>query len=271
MWTDLIPAGRPAPRLDGLLHSTQFVDRAIYGIAELGFARAALAEMARYDSAVRTNHQPTVRSEPTFTEAARRAQIIDCAIDAIGELGFARASLAEIARRARISKSVVSYYFSSKDELIEQVVQAIYAAGAAFMIPRIESAPSVAAALRALITSNVEFLDTHRRDIRALTEIIANWRDAKGAQRYDSAREDQGVRDIATLLRAGQERSEFREFSAGVMATAIRASIDALPWRLRADPDLDVAAYGEELADIFDRATATPRQTKSSTKEAHRA
>lgn len=50
-----------------------------------------------------------VRGEPTFIEAARRAQIVQCASDAIDELGFERASLAEIAKRAGISKSVISY------------------------------------------------------------------------------------------------------------------------------------------------------------------
>ena len=52
---------------------------------------------------------------PTFTETARRAQILACAIGAIAESGYGRASLAEIARRAGVSKGVVSYYFTSKD------------------------------------------------------------------------------------------------------------------------------------------------------------
>jgi TetR/AcrR family fatty acid metabolism transcriptional regulator len=59
---------------------------------------------------------------PTFTETARRAQILRCAIEAIAESGYGRASLAEIARRAGVSKGVVSYYFASKDELLAQVV-----------------------------------------------------------------------------------------------------------------------------------------------------
>lgn len=41
------------------------------------------------------------------------------------------------------------------------------------------------------------------------------------------------------------------------MAVSIRAAIDAVPPMLSADrsPDLDLTAYGEELADLFERAT----------------
>ena len=44
----------------------------------------------------------------TFTDLARRAQIAQCAADVIAEAGHADASMAEIARRAGVAKSVVS-------------------------------------------------------------------------------------------------------------------------------------------------------------------
>ena len=47
----------------------------------------------------------------TFTDLARRAQIAQCAAEAIAEVGYADASMAEIARRAGVAKSVVSYHF----------------------------------------------------------------------------------------------------------------------------------------------------------------
>ena len=88
---------------------------------------------------MRSDSSPIVR-QPTFTEEARRAQIIGCAIEVLAELGYAQASYARIAERAGTSKSVISYHFAGKDELLEQVVQSVYAEAARYMIPRVQRA-----------------------------------------------------------------------------------------------------------------------------------
>ncbi len=77
-----------------------------------------------YILTMRIKNKPDGQSRPTFTEAARRTQIIECAIETLATLGYAQASLAHIAKRAGISKGVIVYYFSSKEELFEQVIQA---------------------------------------------------------------------------------------------------------------------------------------------------
>ena len=84
---------------------------------------------------MRSKSSTPVREEPTFIEAARRTQIVMCAIETLAEVGFQRASLAEIAKHAGISKSVISYYFASKDDLIAQVVTAVYETARAVMLP----------------------------------------------------------------------------------------------------------------------------------------
>ena len=61
----------------------------------------------------------------TFTETARRAQIVTAAIDTIAELGYGRASLARIAETAGTSKSVILYHFSGKDDLITAMLPAL--------------------------------------------------------------------------------------------------------------------------------------------------
>ena len=50
----------------------------------------------------------------SFIEKARRTQIIECAIETIAEVGYAQASLGQIAKRAQISKGVISYHFANK-------------------------------------------------------------------------------------------------------------------------------------------------------------
>ena len=73
------------------------------------------------------------QKRPSFIEQARRAQIVECAIETIADLGFAQASLAQIAKRAGVSTGVISYYFAGKDELIREVSAYVFSAGEAFI------------------------------------------------------------------------------------------------------------------------------------------
>ncbi|MHB8382318.1 MAG: TetR/AcrR family transcriptional regulator [Candidatus Binataceae bacterium] len=204
---------------------------------------------------MRPNTEPGVRDGRSFIETARRAQIIECAIETIATLGYARASLAQIARRAGISKGVISYHFAGKDELIQEIVEEVYSAGQAFMRPRILAETSARARLRKYIETNLEFLGAHRMHLLALSEIYMNARPRRPVERSASNSDERIVAGLERILRRGQRAGEFREFSARVMAITIRVAIDAVSPQLTTDPKLDLDSYARELANIFDRAT----------------
>ena len=196
----------------------------------------------------------------SFIEKARRAQIVECAIAAIAELGYANASLAEIARRAGVSKGVISYYFAGRRELVEEVVKAVLATATDAMRPRIIAERSVAGMLRAYLTTNLEFLGSHHDYIRALLNIAAGARTDDGKAIVEFAVSEQAVRALEKLLRRGQERGEFRQFSTKAMAVTIRNAIDGVASQLTIDPKLDLKSYVNELATMFDLATRKPRR-----------
>ena len=208
---------------------------------------------------MRTKDKPDGQKQPTFTEAARRRQIIECAIETIATLGYAQASLAQIAKRAGISKGVIVYYFSSKEALIEQVVREIYADAAHFIGPRIAAQPGAALRLRAYIQAHVEYISTHLTQMMAIMEITVNLRTKDGQLRYGIPAGEQVLTALEALLRKGQQEGDFRDFNLRVMATTIRRSIDALPPLLIADPNLDTDLYARELVTLFDRATRKER------------
>lgn len=52
----------------------------------------------------------------------RRAELVDAALETLGELGYARTSLREIAQKSRFSHGVIHYYFSDKIDLIAYCV-----------------------------------------------------------------------------------------------------------------------------------------------------
>jgi TetR/AcrR family fatty acid metabolism transcriptional regulator len=191
----------------------------------------------------------------SFIEAARRAQIIECTIEAIASLGMAQASLAQIAARAGISKGVISYYFGSKDALIDQVVAEIYEAAVQVVEPQVAAQPTVRLMLQVYISAAVEYIGTHRTQMMALIEIATNYCTKDGQPLFTAETEEPILVALDALLHKGQQEGDFRPFDLRVMAVTIRRAIDAVPPLLAANPDLDVKAYARELATLFDRAT----------------
>jgi AcrR family transcriptional regulator len=55
--------------------------------------------------------------------AERRAQLASAALQTLGELGYARTSLREIAQNSEFSHGVLHYYFSDKEELLTHCVR----------------------------------------------------------------------------------------------------------------------------------------------------
>jgi AcrR family transcriptional regulator len=201
-----------------------------------------------------------VRTENrSFTETARRAQIVDCAIDTIAEMGFANASVEQFARRAGVSKGVITYHFPNKEEIVDAIIEKVVAAGRAYMVPRIMAERSAAGRLRAYIESNLEFMDAHRKLLIALVQIAMSARRADGSLAIGPAAVAERVAGLEELLRAGQRSREFRRFNTRVMALTIIQAIDGMPPLLTREPGLDVKLHAKELATVF--ALATRKQT----------
>ena len=195
-------------------------------------------------------------STRTFTETARRAQIMAAAIDTIAELGYGQASLARIAEAAGTSKGVIIYHFGGKDELMRELVAEVVARGVAYMEPQVDAEPTGAGKLRAYIESNLAFMGENRNHMVAIFEIALNARAADGSRLYDVSVQDAGVAALEQLLAYFQGTGEFRAgFDPHVMAMAIRAAINAVPAQLARDPALDVAHHAREIADLFHIAT----------------
>lgn len=195
--------------------------------------------------------QATRGKSRTFTEVARRAQIVAAAIETIAELGLARASFAQIAKRAGLSSTgLISYHFADKEELLDQVVTEVYGAIGQFMHQQMQRQSSAAEALATYIQANVEFIGAHRTQMKALLEIFMH-----GALPYDTTTEQGVTSPVEEILRRGQKAGEFREFDTRIMATAIQRAVDGLPFLLATHPDIDVDAYAREIVTLFALAT----------------
>ncbi|MFD2415968.1 TetR/AcrR family transcriptional regulator [Amycolatopsis pigmentata] len=210
---------------------------------------------------MRTNDEP---GGQTFTERARRTQIVGCAIELVAEAGYPAASIGKIAERAGVAKSVVLYYFSTKEKLVHTLVMEIFLASVPVMVPAIAAEETASGKLRAYIRSNGEFIHTHRDHALAMLEIWTSYRSATG-QRLDeemaesTARQppqgDLAALDPTTIFELGQRTGEFRAFPVHHMTTALRQAIDGAVLQSSRDAGFDVPGYCEELVTIFDLAT----------------
>ena len=203
-------------------------------------------------------------SGPTFTEQARRTQIVAAAIEVIAAAGFPRASIAKIAEHTGIAKSVVLYHFATKDALVTAIVEDVLTRGAAVMVPAMAAETTAAGKLTAYIRSNMRFMHVNQRDTVAVLEIISGFRTENGLRldhkleqdtTADPPQGDLAMLDPVAIFELGIERGEFRDLSPILMRNALRAAIDGGAWELGRDSGYDVIAYGEELVEIFARAT----------------
>src|SRR5580692_4419760 len=166
----------------------------------------------------------------SFAETARRAQIVDCAINAIAEVGFAKASVDQIAKRVGVSKGVITYHFPNKAEIVDAIIEAVGAAGRTYIEP-------------------------HRKPLIAMFEIAMNARRADGSLVLSPESLTRRAADLEGLLRAGQRSAEFRRFNTRVMALTILQTIDGVPPLLAREPSLDLKLHAKELVTVFTLAT----------------
>ncbi|TDU89536.1 TetR family transcriptional regulator [Kribbella voronezhensis] len=180
--------------------------------------------------------------------AARRDQIVEATIAVLAERGYAAASYDAICEVAGLSsKRLISYHFTSKDELLAEVLHRVTTDAGAFMRPALDAAAGPAAKLAAYIRSNVEFIASRPDHVRAVQQIVF------GQVPVPSEESDGAIARLAGLFDDGQRSGDFRTFDSTLMAAALRAAIDAVAGRLVAGADPQVCA--DELTETFHRAT----------------
>lgn len=195
----------------------------------------------------------TPSSKPSIGGLARQTQLVECAVDALVERGYAGTSIAEVARRAGVSKGVVTYHFPSKEDLLGEVVSSLYRDAGEQISKAADDSDSVMGELMAYIRSNLAFVADHPRHVRAVMEVAANLRAAGGVE----GAEDPLSAHLRELIERGQATGELADVDAGVLAVTIRASIDAAAARAACDPRADPRSHAEHLITIVRRALLT--------------
>jgi TetR/AcrR family fatty acid metabolism transcriptional regulator len=196
------------------------------------------------------------RPARTFTETARRAQIVQCAADVIAEAGYARATMAEIAARAGVAKSVISYHFADKNELMQELIRTAVGTFTEFIAPRLAAQASARGKISAYLTGSADYTTAHRNMHLAVLEIAFNALGPDGRPLVATMPLETHKPTLEQILLDGQAAGELRDFDVQVMAGLLRSAVThTMVLAQRADPGLDVQSYASQLTTTFDLAT----------------
>jgi AcrR family transcriptional regulator len=185
----------------------------------------------------------------TYTEQARRAQLIGVTIDLVARHGYAGTSLARIAEAAGISKAAVLYHFPSKDA----VVRAAYAEvidGLTTHVGGAVAAESGAGAVRAYVRSLVGHLAAHPDHTRMVVEAIGGDTGVSDTPQAPSRRAA-----VAGLIEAAVAAGDYRAGTdATSVAVIVNGAVDAIVAERLTDPSFDAAGAADHLIDLLDGA-----------------
>lgn len=201
---------------------------------------------------------------PTFTQSARRAQIIESAIEVIAEVGWAQTSIRKIADRVGVAMSAVLYHFGTKDKLVDAIIEQMSRSALAVVVPAVDAESTAAEKLTAYIRATVGYFDTHRVHLAALSQLASSYRPKDGRSFNElglspALAEELTALDATAILKSGQLAGEFAEFPIDSVAMALSGAGHALVYKFMREPDFDARRYGEDLVEIFNRVVGVRR------------
>jgi len=191
---------------------------------------------------------PSAERPLTFTQQARRQQLIDVTVAAVADVGYARCSLQHIADAAGITKAAVIYHFPSRSALIRAAYEQVIGQLVEHVGARVEAAGSPAAAVEAYVAAMLEHLAARPAHIRMITEAL----DGDGTDITDRADRPARWRPLADLVEAAVAAGEFRaDLDARSTAIMLGGGIDQLLHEFLGDPGFDPVRGGETLREVF--------------------
>lgn len=190
-------------------------------------------------------------ARPTFTEQARRAQLVGVTIALIAEHGYAGCSLQRIAEAAGITKAAVIYHFASKRAVIRAAYDTVIAGLTAEVGALIAQATTPAGQVDAYVRGLVGHLGAHPDHVRVIVEALDDDHDTGIPDRPHSP---ERWRPLADLIDAARTAGAYRpDLDARTTAIMLSGAIDAVVAEFLADRSFDTGAAADAVVDMLHR------------------
>jgi len=213
-------------------------------------------------SARATANRPALYGVPTdnkrtFIEEARRAQILDAALQLFSQRGYNETSLSDIAAAVGVSKGVISYHFKGKAELGAEALRHMLRRYGEYVRQRLDAKTTLRDKLLELPIACIDFVRKSSSDYVVYLDTVGSFGTGLERRRF-MAWADAGMRDlICEMLQQAQERKEIPKFPVQALADVLQAAVDGLTEQASVAPGkVDLEASGrvlqQMLAAVFD-------------------
>ncbi|WP_404450689.1 TetR family transcriptional regulator [Virgibacillus necropolis] len=203
------------------------------------------------------NENNKTSGKQSFISEARREQIIEAAIKTLDEIGYVKASLSQIAKRAGISTALISYHFTDKNDLMNHLLMKLIERSELYILERVRRESTVQGKLNAFILASLDYQGKYHTHNAALIEIIFNARTPDNIPYYKLGDDEEEVllHELKQILRNGQGSGDFGAFNVDVMATMIQGAIGEYMINSVTTKKVDIETYSSELVNIISKAT----------------
>jgi AcrR family transcriptional regulator len=114
--------------------------------------------------------EKTMRERRRMQPDMRRKQIIDTAVHLYFTMGYEAASLRDLAERVGINKATIYHYFTSKEEILYEIVEHVGRELLDGLTEARGSAGDPLAGLEAMIRFQIGYMEGHFEEIKVLVE-----------------------------------------------------------------------------------------------------
>jgi AcrR family transcriptional regulator len=176
--------------------------------------------------------------KPTFTEQARRKQILEVSSLLFRSKGFNRTSLEDIAREVGVSRGVIFYYFDGKRELAAQTVRQSLRQYSEYVQDRVSKKRTSKTELLEFIDACLDYQYDHREVYLLYADLVGCFGDADDRYALTIAANRATRAWLVEIIEAGQKSGEVTRVPVNDLADVVQGLIDGLMSMGALEPDV---------------------------------
>lgn len=184
----------------------------------------------------------------SFIQEQRKEQIINACIEELAESGYENMTFKNIAKRADINPSLVSYHFKSKNILLFTLLEHIFMHKIEYIQQSISEDKPIIEKIEEYIKASLNFQRQFRVQNIAMIEIVFNARteDNKAFYLMDDDEPDGVYLILNSIIDEGIETKQFKSnVDVKILTRIINGAIDEMIFAPENDSESE--KYGEEL------------------------